>query len=264
MASTKGAAIITGAAQGLGKAIALRLARDGFNVVLYDLPCKSSELKRVSDGIRAAGRQAIVVLGDVTDEVSIKGLVDKTVIELGPLRVMVANAGIIKPGTKFMDVNLLGVFLCYREAARQMSKQGGWGRIIGASSIAGLTGVGSSPAYSASKAGVAGLTRVLGTSKTSLPIHDYDTLLATELKGTDITVNAYAPGAINTPMAQASVQIDEKLSEEDKLEKLSERLDKIGLRVGDPDDVAGLVSYLASEESRFMTGQILQINGGSS
>ncbi|KAJ8689990.1 hypothetical protein PTI98_012835 [Pleurotus ostreatus] len=211
---SKGVAIITGAAQGLGRAIALRLASDGFDVALNDIPAKAPALEELVNEIKAGAgtnseRRAIFVPGSVAKEDDVMELVARTARELGGLDVgsvtlidlfdhlivqMVANAGFALNGlisdTSVEDwdalyaVNVRGTFLCYKHAADAMIKQGRGGRIVGACSIAGKKGFPDSPAYSSSKFAVRGLTQSA----------------AQEYGKYGITVNAYAPGSIVTEL----------------------------------------------------------------
>ncbi|TFK64610.1 NAD(P)-binding protein [Pluteus cervinus] len=188
-------AIVTGAAQGIGRAIAIRLASDGLNVAINDIPSKQLQLEEVVQEIQKLGKGGLVLPGDVTKEEDVKDIIEKTVERFGRVDVMVANAGVLEPfGTildaeiseweSLFDVNIRGVVLCYKYAAQQMVKQGFGGRLIAASSICGLNGYAGLGAYCISKASVRSLTQTV-----SLELSPYN-----------ITVNAYAPGLIQTDM----------------------------------------------------------------
>ncbi|KAJ6564649.1 hypothetical protein B0H19DRAFT_942453 [Mycena capillaripes] len=207
--SSKGVALVTGAAQGIGKSIALRLAEDGYDVAVNDISSNSEKLDVVVAEIQAKGRKGAKCVADVSQDEQVKGMVEQVVEELGGLDAMIANAGVVGklvPITEHewdgvMNINGRGPFLCYKYAGIQMVKQGRGGRIIGASSFAGkqgtdltfgdikligLVGQASGTAYSASKFAVRGLTQAA----------------AMEFGAHGITVNAYAPGAIDTPMSK--------------------------------------------------------------
>ncbi|KAJ6531629.1 hypothetical protein DFH09DRAFT_1409024 [Mycena vulgaris] len=227
---SKGTAVVTGAAQGIGREIALRLARDGFDLALNDITAKRTELHGVEEEVVKLGRKAGLFIADVAAEDEVRAMLEAVVAKFGGIEVMVANAGICKGGA-FLDVNVddwdrtfsinvRGVFLCYQYAAKQMVAQGRGGRIIGACSLAGKQGKAARFRYSASKFAVRGLT---GGS-----------CLASELGAHGITVNAYAPAA-QTPAG----------------------------RNGKLSDVVGIVSFLASEEASFITGEsFISVNGG--
>jgi meso-butanediol dehydrogenase/(S,S)-butanediol dehydrogenase/diacetyl reductase len=250
-------ALITGGARGIGRGIAIRLASDGLDVAVADLPSMRSELEAVADEIRAAGRRAAAIDVDVSDASQVDAMVAATVEQLGRLDVMVANAGVagVAPLLEvtpeqfdwLMSINLRGVFLSYTAAARQMIAQGGGGKIIGAASIAAHKGFAMLGHYSASKWAVRGLTQVA----------------AQEWAQHGITVNAYCPGIVGTKMWEL---IDEKLAEQMGLQKgeaLAKFSELITLgRVETPEDVAAFVSYLASPDSNYMTGQSVMIDGG--
>ena len=180
-------ALITGAARGIGRGIAERLASDGLDVAVNDIEENENELEEVAESIRGTGRRALAVTADVSDPGEVKGMVGRVADELGRLDVMVANAGIaqVKPLLEvtpedfdgLMSVNLRGVFLCYQAAAKQMIRQGGGGKIIGAASIAAHKGFAMLGHYSASKWAVRGLTQAA----------------AQEWAEYGITVNAYCP-----------------------------------------------------------------------
>lgn len=248
---------ITGAARGIGKAIALRLAADGHDIAVSDLPSMAEELEKTRTEIEAAGVRAVALTGDVTEPESVRRIVEQTAEQLGSLDVMVANAGIAQ--TKALldvtpeeydlvhRVNGKGLFLCYTEAARQMIKQGGGGKIIGASSIAGHKGFGLLGVYSSSKFGVRALTQAA----------------AQEWAEHGITVNAYCPGIVDTQMW---VEVDRDLGAiNDMAEGESMKAMAAGItlgRVSQGSDVAAFVSYLAGPDSDYMTGQSPLIDGG--
>ncbi|KIJ54997.1 hypothetical protein M422DRAFT_24853 [Sphaerobolus stellatus SS14] len=258
------AAIVTGSARGIGKVIAIKLAEDGYDVALNDLSSRLEELEAVATRIQEIGRKALIVPADVTDEQAIDTLVARTVAELGDLYVMVANAGIGSPSApvvdlsldlwnRFLSINLTGVFLCYRAAARQMIKQGKGGRIVGASSSYGKRGVPHAAAYCTTKFGVRGLTQSL----------------ASEVGKHGITVNAYAPGFIDTPMLDdvanataAGLQTEEEKESIKKSVKAEMAATSLTGKMGTPENVAALVSYLVSDQADFMTGQSVALNGG--
>lgn len=259
MAESNGAArvaLVTGGARGIGRGIALRLAADGLDVAVNDLEANKDELDGVAGEIRNAGRRSVAIVADVSDPDEVEGMVRRVADELGSLDVMVANAGIaqVKPllevtpedFDQLMAINLRGVFLCYQAAARQMIRQGG-GKIIGAASIAAHKGFAMLGHYSASKWAVRGLTQAA----------------AQEWAEYSITVNAYCPGIVGTAMWDL---IDEKLAEHMGLQKgeaLKQYSELIALgRVEEPEDVAAFVSYLASKDSDYMTGQSVMIDGG--
>jgi meso-butanediol dehydrogenase/(S,S)-butanediol dehydrogenase/diacetyl reductase len=250
-------AIVTGGARGIGRGIALRLAADGIDVAIADLPSMHAEAEAVAEEIRAAGRRSTVIDVDVSDPAQVDTMVAATVAELGQLDVMVANAGVAAVAPLLdvtpedfdwlMSINLRGVFLCYTSAARQMIEQGHGGKIIGAASIAAHKGFGMLGHYSASKFAVRGLTQAA----------------AQEWAEHGITVNAYCPGIVGTKMWEL---IDEKLADRMGLQKgeaIAQFSELITLgRVQTPDDVAQFVSYLASTDSDYMTGQSVMIDGG--
>lgn len=250
-------AIVTGGARGIGRGIALRLAADGIDVAIADLPSMREEAEVVAEEIRAAGQRSTVIDVDVSDSAQVDAMVAATVAELGKLDVMVANAGVAAVAPLLdvtpedfdwlMSINLRGVFLCYTSAARQMIDQGHGGKIIGAASIAAHKGFGMLGHYSASKFAVRGLTQAA----------------AQEWAEHGITVNAYCPGIVGTKMWEL---IDEKLAERMGLQKgeaIAQFSELITLgRVQTPDDVAQFVSYLASADSDYMTGQSVMIDGG--
>ncbi|KAK1233516.1 hypothetical protein PQX77_003327 [Marasmius sp. AFHP31] len=259
--STKGVSIVTGAAQGIGRAIALRLAQDGFDVALNDISAKDEQLKAVGKEIIKIGRKTAIVHADVSSEPEVKEMVEKVVEVLGGLDVMVANAGICpvynlteSASFGFLEfweanqaffplpfavtadhwdaafaVNSRGTFLCYKYAAIQMIKQGKGGRIIGASSAAGKQGRKFCMAYSATKFAVRGMTQSA----------------AWELGKHGITVNAYAPA--NNLVVDAKA-IDAKISK-------ASWTDNPSGRWGEPEEVAALVSFIASKDSSFVTGE---------
>ncbi|EPS96869.1 NAD-binding protein [Fomitopsis schrenkii] len=248
-------AIVTGAAQGIGLSIALRLADDGLDVAVNDITQKTSKIDEVVAQVRAKGRRSLALPGDVSNENDVKTMVARVVEEFGGIDVLVANAGIalhrsfLETSTEEWDrvvsINLKGVMLCYRYAAIQMVKQGRGGRIIGASSQAGRIGTTSLAAYSATKFAVRGLTQTV----------------ALELASHKITVNAYAPGFILTDLAYHpdDAKNGGKLgSTIKKMFGLAPDAPEAG-----PETVASMVSYLASPEAHFVTGQTILVNGGS-
>ncbi|ESK93374.1 acetoin reductase [Moniliophthora roreri MCA 2997] len=256
-------ALVTGAGQGIGRAIAYRLARDGYSVAINDIPTNSKRasttLKELQQITQPKGGQASLHFGDVTNEKQVQKMIDEVVKEHSSLDVMVANAGIlyysplldtpVEIVDKIMSVNFRGVFLCYKYAAKQMITQGRGGRIIGASSLAGKQGWRNLSVYSASKFAVRGLTQSV----------------AQELGPHKITVNAYAPGCIETDMLD---QVDAGYmrfsggGEKSEIRAMWARDTCVGYN-GTPAEIASLVSYLASEEAHYITGQSVSCNGGS-
>ncbi|KAA1470690.1 acetoin reductase family protein [Dentipellis sp. KUC8613] len=244
-------AIVTGAAQGIGRAIAVRLAADGFDIGVNDLPTpeQAEKLEELKAEIEKLGRKAIVVAGDVSQEPAVEKIVKDTVAAFGGLDVMVANAGTcelapvvatpVEQWDATQGVNLRGVFLCFKHAGQQMLAQGKerGGRLIGGASLGGFSGVPMGGAYSASKAGMRGLTHSA----------------ARELGPNGITVNSYAPGIVVTPLTLRNFGAEFLESQ------------KPSCALGDhgtPEDIAALVAFLASKESRFITGQTIMIDGG--
>ncbi|KAJ3834428.1 NAD(P)-binding protein [Lentinula raphanica] len=224
--SSLGVALITGASQGIGKAIALRLAKDGFRVALNDIPKNDQKLKDLARDIeRRNGPKTFVVPADVSNESEVENM-------------MIANAGIF-PETNMIPeypseiwkrtfaINVDGVFFCYKHAAKQMIAQGRGGRLIGASSIAGKRSGGSFSAYSASKFAVRGLTQSV----------------ALELAQYDITVNAYAPA-----------ENFQEYSQQNAILAAMGLSRPINYKYGEPEDIASLVSYLVSKEAHYVTG----------
>ncbi|TNM37514.1 acetoin reductase [Nocardioides albidus] len=248
---------VTGAARGIGRSIALRLASDGHDVAVSDLPSMADELKGTREEIEATGVRSVDLHGDVSDPDSVRALVAGTVEALGSLDVMVANAGIAQTKAlldvtpeeydRVHAVNGRGVFLCYTEAARQMIAQGNGGKIIGAASIAAHKGFALLGVYCSSKFAVRSLTQSA----------------AQEWAEHGITVNAYCPGIVDTRMWE---EIDHDLGEINhvgKGESMAEMAAGIALgRVSRGEDVAGLVSFLAGPDSDYMTGQSVLIDGG--
>jgi len=246
-------AIITGAASiGIGRGIALRLAEDGLDIAINDLLQKSEQLEGLAKEIREKGRRCITFCGDMSEEADVKALVDKVVAEFGGLDVMVANVGIAASASildmnvddwdRVMRINARGMMLQYKFAAMQLVKQGRGGRIIGASSIAGKRGLVNKAHYSASKFAVRGLTQSV----------------ALELAKHQITVNAYAPGIIRTEL-----MTNLGLNDEDIMTAVKTEMGLSGhIRIGEPEDIAGFVSYLAKPESHFITGQTITVDSG--
>ncbi|TFY65568.1 hypothetical protein EVG20_g5519 [Dentipellis fragilis] len=237
-------AIVTGAAHGIGLAIAQRLADDGISVALNDLPSYDGALAEAVAGIEKKGVKAIVLAGDVTSEEQVAAMVQTTVEKLGRLDVMVANAGIAIVDSiltitaadfrKTLAVNLEGVLFCYKHAAIQMMKQGDGGRIIGASSVLGKKGNENLLAYSTSKFAVRGMTQSA----------------AFELAPHGITVNAYAPGVVDTTLAELKPGAGTAMM-------------KIPFATSVPkESIANWVAYIASSQSSFVNGQTMIIDGG--
>ncbi|EIW75542.1 NAD(P)-binding protein [Coniophora puteana RWD-64-598 SS2] len=264
MSATKGVALVTGCAQGIGRAIALRLASDGFHLGLCDLPAKREAVEELSLEISRTRSHAgsdirtCISLGDVSAEHEVQNVVGSVVESLGGVNVLVNSAGIAhdKPFHEITEqefdrvfaVNTKGTFFCYKHAAQRMLKQGSGGRIIGISSIAGKRGFALASTYSASKFAVRGLTQSV----------------AAELGSHGITVNTVAPGTIDTPLMRESIEESMRVTGNDEglVKSLSTHSSALGC-LGKPSDVAGLVSYLASAESRFITGQTFVVDGGT-
>ncbi|KIK95793.1 hypothetical protein PAXRUDRAFT_826678 [Paxillus rubicundulus Ve08.2h10] len=257
MSISKGIALITGSAQGIGHAIALRLAKDGYDIALNDIPSKYKQLHAVADVIDKSGRRALVLPADVSVEEQVKGMVQEVAQELGGLDVMIANAGVaqlsplvstkLEDWERVMNINARGVFLCYKHAAQQMIKQGHGGRIIGASSLAGKMGTPFSSVYCASKFAVRGLTQSA----------------ALELGRYGITVNAYAPAYVETPLTAGLLCSEALSADQESATWIANHIMAPPIKhIGQPEDIASIVSYLTSKEAHFITGQCISVDGG--
>lgn len=236
-------ALVTGAAQGIGKAIALRLANSGADLAIVDMNIEKTE-ETVKE-IEKLGRKAIALKANVANLKEAEAVMDETVARLGTIHILVNNAGITRDALilrmkeeewdAVIDVNLKGTFNCTKSAVKYMSKQR-YGRIINIASIVGEMGNAGQANYSASKAGVIALAKTI----------------AREFASRNITCNAIAPGFIETSMTQA---LPEKVREE-----LAKQI-PMG-RLGSPEDVAEGVLFLVSDAANYITGQVLNINGG--
>jgi len=237
-------AVVTGASRGIGRAIALYLAKEGAKVVVNYSGSEQKALQ-VVDEINSMGTKAIAVQANVSDVDSVANLMDTAIKEFGAIDILVNNAGITRDNLimrmkedewdDVINTNLKGVFLCTKAVTRQMMKQRS-GRIINISSIVGVMGNAGQANYVAAKAGVIGLTKTT----------------ARELASRNILVNAIAPGFITTEMTDT-------LPEDIKNAMLSQ----IPLaKLGEPEDIAKAVLFLASDDASYMTGQTLHIDGG--
>ena len=247
-------ALVTGGRRGLGKAIAILLAREGAQVVITDR--KDEGAQAVVQEIERAGGEAIFVRQDVTNEEDWRLAIDTTVRRFGRLDVLVNNAGVgegkdieaitLEEWRWVMSVNLDGAFLGTKHAIQAMKRTGG-GSIINMSSIEGMVGDSRMAAYDASKGGLRTLTK-------SAALH-------CAKRGYGVRVNTVHPGFIDTEMVRGFLKAHAKDGDVEAARKALERLHPVG-HLGEPDDVAYAVLYLASDESKFATGSELVIDGG--
>ena len=237
-------AVVTGAGQGLGEAIVLRLASEGAAVVANDLDAEHAE--QTAARVRDAGGKAIAHAGSMTDESVVEQLMERSVSEFSRLDILVSNAGITRDKLlknlssedwdAVLNLNLRGTFLCGKYATPAMVAQK-WGRVINMSSRAHLGNKGQTN-YSASKAGVIGFTKSLSL----------------ELGKFGITANCIAPGIIATPGVTSLPHYDRLV------ERVAPTLPIP--RLGKPEDVAGVAAFLASDDAEYITGEVIHVSGG--
>jgi 3-oxoacyl-[acyl-carrier protein] reductase len=238
-------AIITGGRRGIGKAIALAMAQAGAQIALVDVPSAAEELEATAREVGAIGPRCLPLAADVTDGASVERAFDEAVSALGRIDVLVNNAGITRDGLlirmgdddwrSVLEVNLTGAFVCTRAAAKAMIKQRS-GCIINMASVVGLMGNAGQANYAASKAGLIGLTKAT----------------ARELAPRGIRANAIAPGFIVSAMTdQLGAEASQRLAGQIPLQRL-----------GTPEDVAAAAVFLASDAAAYITGQVLQVDGG--
>jgi len=270
-------ALVTGAAgkRGMGRAIALRLARDGADVVINDMSQSGVRytdddriedwqgLKSVEAEIRAMGRKALAVEADISSPEQVEEMVSKSIDEFGKIDILICNAGTAGRGSmsalkvslddwnRVLAVNLTGTYLCNAAVGKRMVDRGQGGKIINMSSLGGKIGNPAFAAYCASKFGVIGITQVM----------------ALELAPHRIYVNAVCPGWITTEMSEAGRSMRGHMRKGMSLEEASAKAfanqptTPLG-RLGHPEEVANLITFLASPEADFITGQAININGG--
>ena len=236
-------ALITGGARGIGREIALLFAREGADCALFDI--NEQVLAQTVKELEALGRRVLGLVVDVTNAAAVDEAVGKVLDKLSRLDILVNNAGITQDGLivrmdeaqwdRVLDINLKGTFLCTRTVAKAMMKAR-YGRIVSIASIIGLIGNAGQANYAASKAGIIGLTKSV----------------AKELASRGVTANAIAPGFIKTDMT-------DKLPDDVKQRLLQQIPSGV---LGEPGDVAQAALFLASEASRYITGQVLVVDGG--
>jgi len=236
-------ALITGAAQGIGKSIALTLARNGADIAVSDVNLEKAQ--ETAKEIEGLGRKAIAIKGNVASVADAEKMVEETIAGLGKIDILVNNAGVTRDGLMLrmkeedwdlvIDINLKGVFNCSKAAVKHMAKQRS-GRIVNIASIVGEMGNAGQANYSASKGGVIALTKTV----------------AREFASRSVNVNAVAPGFIETAMTAALPEAArEALTKQIPLNSL-----------GSPEDVANAVLFLVSTASSYITGQVINVNGG--
>ncbi|MCX7285003.1 MAG: 3-oxoacyl-ACP reductase FabG [Novosphingobium sp.] len=235
-------AIVTGAGSGIGRAIALRLAEDTARIAIWDINLAGAE--ETAQMIRDAGGTAIALDVDCSDKAAIKAAADRTRAELGPVAIVVNNAG-IAPFTPFLQtdddlfdkvirINLRGPWLVTKEVLPDML-EAGWGRVINITSSSVQTGSPAQGHYVSSKGGLVGMTKAL----------------ALEFAPTGVTFNMIPPGFIDTPMLRAAPIDADAFAKTLPMQ-----------RIGQPEDIAAAAAYLASEEASYITGQVISTNGG--
>ena len=237
-------ALVTGASRGIGRAIALRLAAEGADVAV-NFAGSAAKAEEVKNAIIEMGRKAIAIQADVKDASSVAGMVEEVKKTFGRIDILVNNAGVTRDGLLMrmkdedwetvIDTNLRGVFQCTKAVSKIMMKQR-YGRIVNMASVVGLVGNAGQANYAASKAGVIGFSKSV----------------ARELASRGITVNMVAPGCIDTDMtAVLSDKVREAMLADIPL-----------ARVGKPEDVANAVAFLVSDEAAYITGQVINVDGG--
>ena len=235
--------IVTGAARGIGKSIAITLARAGFNIVISDVLIEEAE--KIAEELKEFGIKSMAVKTDVSNAAEVENLIKVTEEKFGTIDILVNNAGITRDNLSIrmaekdwdmvIDINLKGTFLCSQAAARVMMKNR-FGRIVNIASVSGILGTAGQCNYASSKAGIISLTKSM----------------ARELGSRDITINAVAPGYILTEMT-------EKLPEKVKEAYVAQIPLKRG---GTPDDIANVVKFLVSPDASYITGTVINVSGG--
>jgi 3-oxoacyl-[acyl-carrier protein] reductase len=237
-------ALVTGASRGIGRAIALRLAEEGCDVAV-NFNASPEAAEEVVEAIKTMERRAIAVHADVSSADQVETMVAEVTDELGEVDILVNNAGIhqhlksweMSPEDwqRVIDVNLTGTYLTSRLLGPRMADRG-WGRIVNISSVVAMSGTDHEAHYAASKAGLHGLTKSL----------------ALELSPKGVTVNAVAPGWIRTDMTADTTE-----------EEMAEAMREVPLgRIGEPEEIASVIAYLASPDAAYVTGQVIHVNGG--